>query len=102
VDIEIKNKLLEMIREIRAWDPEEDSAETLLTLCDEFSRVKPDADISMEDWTDITQLGCAAEYKKRVDRKSSYPIWACDFDGNCIVGAGEWSIEHIDEIDGEY
>jgi hypothetical protein len=32
----------------------------------------------------------------------TYPIWACDFDGNCIVGAGEWSIEHIDEIDGEY
>ena len=89
MDIEIKNKLLEMIREIRAWDPKEDSAETLLTLCDEFSRVKPDADISMEDWTDITQLGCAAEYKKRVDRKSSYPIWACDFDGNCIVGACE-------------
>jgi hypothetical protein len=102
MDIEIKNKLLEVIREIRAWNPEEDSAETLLTLCDEFSRVKPDADISLEDWTDITQLGCAAEYKERVDRKSSYPIWACDFDGNCIVGAGEWSIKHIDEIDGEY
>jgi len=76
VDIEIQNKLLEVIREIRAWDPKEDSAETLLTLCDEFSRVKPDADISMEDWTDITQLGCAAEYKKRVDRKSSYPIYS--------------------------
>jgi hypothetical protein len=56
VDIEIKNKLLEVIREIRAWDPEEDSAETLLTLCDEFNRVKPDVDISLEDWTDITQL----------------------------------------------
>jgi hypothetical protein len=102
VDIEIKNKLLEVIRGIRAWNPEEDTAETLLTLCDEFSRVKPDADISLEDWTDITQLGWAAEYKRRVDKKSSYPIWACDFDGNCIVGAGEWSIEHIDEIDGEY
>jgi len=43
VDIEIKNKLLEVIGEIRAWDPEENSAETLLTLCDEFNRVKPDS-----------------------------------------------------------
>ena len=32
MDIEIENKLLEVIREIRAWDPEEDSAETLLTV----------------------------------------------------------------------
>ena len=102
MDIEIKNKLLEVIRKIRTWDPEEDSAETLLTLCDEFDKIKPDAGISLKDWTDITQLGCAAEYKERVDRKLSYPIWACDFDGNCIVGTGEWYIEHIDEIDGEY
>jgi hypothetical protein len=101
MDIEIKNKLLEVIQKIRTWDPEEDSAETLLTLCDEFDKIKP-AGISLDDWTDITQLGCAAEYKERVDRKLSYPIWACDFDGNCIVGTGEWYIEHMDEIDGEY
>ena len=102
MDIEIKNKLLEVIRQIRAWDTEEDSAETLLILCDEFDLVKPNSSISLDDWTDIKQLGCAGEYKERVDKKSSYPIWACDFDGNCIIGASKWSIEHIDEIDGEY
>jgi hypothetical protein len=83
MDIEIKNKLLEVIQKIRTWDPEEDSAETLLTLCDEFDEIKP-AGTSLDDWTDITQLGCAAEYKERVDRKLSYPIHACDFDGNCM------------------
>ena len=79
MDIEIKNKLLEVIREIRAWDPEEDSAETLLTLCDEFDKIKPDADISLEDWTDITQLGCAAEYKKR-GNYSAYKNQSIDAD----------------------
>jgi hypothetical protein len=97
--LEINNKILEMIRKIRTWDPEEDSAAALLFLCDEFDRIKPNSDISLVDWTDIKQLGRAAQYKKRVDRKASYPIWASDFEGNCIVGTSELYIEHIDEIE---
>ncbi len=99
MDIEIKNKILEVIGKIRRWDPEEDSAATLLCLYDEFDRIKPNPDILLADWTDIKQIGCAAHYKKRVDRKANYPIWACDFEGNCIVGASELYIKHIDEIE---
>jgi hypothetical protein len=99
MNIEMKNKILEVIQQIKAWDPEEYNAEMLLRLCDEFDRIKPNPDMSLADWTDITQLGCAAEYKERVDRKASYPIWACDFAGDYIVGTDEWYIEHIDDIE---
>jgi hypothetical protein len=51
--------------------------------------------MSLNDWTDIKQLGCAAEYKKRAYRKSSYPIWACDFSGDCIVGAGKYILKIV-------
>ena len=70
----MKNKILEVIQQIKAWDPEEYNAEMLLRLCDEFDRIKPNPEISLADWTDIKQLGCAMEYKERVDRKASYPI----------------------------
>lgn len=99
MDIEIKNQILEVIRKIRIWDPEEDSATALLFFCDEFDRIKPNPEISIADWTDIKQLGCAAQHKKRVDKKASYPIWACDFEGNCLVCTSELYIEHIDEIE---
>ena len=73
MDIEIKNKLLKIIRKIRTWDPEEDSAEMLLILCDEFDKIKPNSSISLDDWINIRQLGCATEYTERVDKKLSYP-----------------------------
>ena len=101
MDIETKNRILDVIRKIRTWDPEEYNAETLLYFCDEFDRIKPNPDISLSDWTDINKLGCAAKYKEHVDRKANYPIWACDFEGNCIVGICEWYIEHIDDIEGK-
>ena len=41
MDIKTKNKLLEVIHQIKAWDPEEYNAEMLLRLCDEFDRMKP-------------------------------------------------------------
>ena len=100
MDIEIKNRMLEVIQQIKAWDPEEYNAGMLLRLCDEFDRIKPNPDVSLADWTeDIKQLGCAAEYKEKVDKNTSYPIWACDFAGDCVVGIGEWYIEHIDDIE---
>jgi hypothetical protein len=101
MNIEIKNQILEVIQQIKAWDPEEYNAEMLLRLCDEFDRIKPNSDITLADWTDIKQLGCAAEYKERVDRNTNYPIWACDYAGDCIVGTGEWYIKHIDDIEGK-
>lgn len=101
MDIEIKNQILKVIQQIKAWDPEEYNAETLLRLCDEFDRIKPNPDITLSDWTDITKLGCAAKYKERIDINANYPIWACDFAGDCIVGTRDWYIEHIDDIEGK-
>jgi len=34
MDIEIKNQILKVIQQIKAWDPEEYNAEMLLRLCD--------------------------------------------------------------------
>ena len=99
MDIEIKNQILEIIQQIKAWDPEEYNAEMLLRLCDEFNRIKPNPDITLADLIDLKQLGCAAEYKEKVDRNANYPILACDYAGDCIVGVDEWYIEHIDDIE---
>ncbi|MDQ1251162.1 MAG: hypothetical protein QG646_231 [Euryarchaeota archaeon] len=99
MDIEIKDRILEVVHKIKMWNPKEDCVETLLNLCNEFDEVKPNTDISLDDWIDITHLGCAAEYKERVDGRSNYPIWTCDSAGNCIVGEGKWYIENIDNID---
>jgi hypothetical protein len=96
-----ETKLFEIVEKIRAWDPEEENVKTLLDLCNEFDEEKPEMGISLDDYTDITQFGVAKEFRDRVDHKSSYPIWACDFAGNCIVGEGKWSIEHIDDIEEE-
>lgn len=101
MDLETENKLFEIVGKIREWDPDEDSAETLLNFYDEFERVKPENEINLDKYTDITNLGVAKEYQKRVDRISSYLILACDFDGNCIVSADEWYIENIDDIEEE-
>jgi hypothetical protein len=60
--------------------------------------MKPNPDVSLADWTDIKQLGWAAEYTERIDIKASYPIWACDFAGDCIVSTAEWYIENVDDI----
>jgi len=48
MDIEIKNKMLEIIQQIKAWDPEEYSAAVLLCLYDKFDTIKPNPDISLE------------------------------------------------------
>jgi hypothetical protein len=101
MDMEIKDRILEVVRKIRMWNPEEDSAETLLNLCNEFDEVKPNTDIYLDDWTDITQLGCAVKYKEQVDKRPNYPILACDSAGNCVIGEGEWCIKNIDHIDRE-
>lgn len=98
-DENTENQLFEIVRKIRAWDPETEYISVLMDLCNEFDDVKPFTGVSLDDYTDITDLGVAAEYKERVSAKSSYPVWACDFLGNCIVGEGAWCIESIESIE---
>ena len=93
----IENQLAEIAEKIRVWDPEENSVETLLNLCNEYSKL---SGMNVNDWVNVIQFGCATKYEERVARYSQYPIWACDLEGNCIIGTDSWDIEHIADIDG--
>lgn len=60
--------------------------------------------MSQEDenyWWDTngSNLPVSPEYRKRVSALASYPIWACNDDGFCLVGATADEIEHITDID---
>ena len=48
---------------------------------------------------DLSSLPSSEKYKDRVDRVSTYPVWACDDNGKCLVGSGDFHIQHIDDIE---
>lgn len=52
---------------------------------------------------DMTSLPCAPEFKERVfAHAASYPIWACDTRGRCLVGVSADEIEYISGIESTY
>lgn len=40
----------------------------------------------------------AEKYNDQVNKNASYPIWACNDDGDCLVGDRADEIEHISDI----
>lgn len=53
----------------------------------------------IEDFVDITSLHVAGNYKEIVSKYSDYPIWACDFNGWCLVGETLDEVESIDQVE---
>ena len=47
---------------------------------------------------DMTALPHADQIPDLLQPYTSYPIWACDINGNCLVGDDADSIEHAEEI----
>jgi len=56
-----------------------------------------------KNWWDKngSDLPVSATYRDRVLKRSSYPIWACDDEGFCLVGATADEIEYIDDIEND-
>lgn len=95
------NDIEAIATEIKAWDPEKQSAKSLLELIAEFIDVCKNSNLELDECVDIKSLGVAEKYKENVLKHSDYPIWACDYDGNCLVG-DKLKIEHIDTVVANY
>ena len=75
--------------------------QTIQELIDEINNTIDNMDEQdKKSWWDDngTDLPVAEKFEDRVMVKSSYPIWACNDAGDCLVGAGADEIEHIDDI----
>ena len=53
----------------------------------------------LDDFVNIRSLKVAGNYKEIVSKYSDYPLWACDFNGYCLVGNDLDKIESIDRIE---
>jgi len=51
-----------------------------------------------KDDINYSSLPVHPNYLTDVDEKAIYPIWACDKNGNCLVGDNATFFEHIDNI----
>ena len=55
-------------------------------------------DLKLEKYVNLHALPVREFFKDVVDKYSAYPIWTCDFEGSCLVGAEKLEIEPIDLI----
>lgn len=92
------NVLDEVVEKIKLWNPETQGVNVLLDLCNELDKVKHESGIALEDYYDITQFPVAQKYQDPVNKYAEYPIWACDFEGDCMTGEGKFEIETLKSI----
>lgn len=52
----------------------------------------------LEKYVNLRGLPVREFHKESVEKYSAYPIWTCDFEGSCLVGAEKFEIEPIDLI----
>ena len=78
----------QLIEDIMEWDHEH--VEALLDMITDLEQVCT----RLEDCIDLSVLPT----EPIPDGRETYPIWAMDKTGYCLVGAGQMSIEHISEI----
>ncbi len=75
--------------------------QTIQTLIDEIDELTKTMDNEEKNnWWDVngSNLPVAVKYDKIVSHNASYPIWACNDDGDCLVGDRADEIEHIEDI----
>lgn len=84
---------------IRLWNPEFQRTIVLLNLLNELTKVLYDIlDEKLDKYVNLRALPVRAFHKEAVEKYSAYPIWTCDFEGSCLVGAEKFEIEPIDSI----
>jgi hypothetical protein len=114
MEFNLKDQLKETewyAEKIKNWDPAKtregvycDNAEILLNLIRGFKQCLKDLsefgiDKKIEDYVDIASLKVAGNYEEIVSKYLGYPIWACDFNGFCLVGENLDEVESIDRIE---
>jgi hypothetical protein len=92
-------KVKEIVEKISLWNPEMQRTIVLFNLLNELTEVLYGVlDIKMDKYVNLRAFPVREFYKDVVDKYSAYPIWTCDFEGSCLVGAEKFEIERIDAI----
>ncbi|MGB9938253.1 hypothetical protein [Methanosarcina sp.] len=92
-------KVKEIAERIGLWNPEFQRTLVLLNLLNELTEVLHDTlDLKLDKYVNLRALPVREFFKDVVDKYSAYPIWTCDFEGSCLVGAEKLEIEPIDLI----
>ena len=92
-------KVKEIVERIGLWNPEFQRTIVLLNLLKEVNEILYDTlDLKLDKYVNLRALPVREFHKETVDKYSAYPIWTCDFEGSCLVGAEKFEIEPIDSI----
>ncbi|AKB28898.1 hypothetical protein MSSIT_2179 [Methanosarcina siciliae T4/M] len=93
-------KVKEIVERIELWNPEFQRTIVLLNLLNELTGILCDTlDLKLDKYVNLRALPVREFHKEAVEKYSStYPIWTCDFEGSCLVGADKFEIEPIDSI----
>lgn len=92
-------RVKEIVERIELWNPEFQRTIVLLNLLNELTGILCDAlDLKLEKYVNLRALPVREFHKETVEKYSAYPIWTCDFEGSCLVGAEKFEIEPIDSI----
>ncbi|RXA20601.1 hypothetical protein EQO05_04690 [Methanosarcina sp. MSH10X1] len=92
-------KVKEIVERISLWNPEFQRTLVLLKLINELTEVLCGTlDLKLDQYINLRALPVREFFREVVDKYSAYPIWTCDFEGSCLVGAEKLEIEPIDSI----
>jgi hypothetical protein len=92
-------KVKEIVERIELWNPEFQRTIVLLNLLNELTEILYDTlDLKLDKYVNLRALPVREFHKESVEKYSAYPIWTCDFEGSCLVGAEKFEIESIDSI----
>jgi len=92
-------KVKELVERINLWNPEFQRTSVLLKLLNQLTEVLYDTlDLKLDKYVNLRALPVRDFFKDVVDQYSEYPIWTCDYEGSCLVGAEKLEIEPIDLI----
>ncbi|AKB44191.1 hypothetical protein MSVAZ_1922 [Methanosarcina vacuolata Z-761] len=92
-------KVKDIVERIELWNPEFQRTIVLLNLLNKLTEILYDTlDLKLDKYVNLRALPVREFHKETVDKYSAYPIWTCDFEGSCLVGAEKFEIEPIDLI----
>ncbi|AKB54871.1 hypothetical protein MSBR2_0536 [Methanosarcina barkeri 227] len=92
-------KVKDIVEKIGLWNPEFQRTSVLLKLLNELIEVLYGTlDLKLDKYVNLRALPVREFFKDVVDKYSDYPIWTCDFEGSCLVGAEKFEIEPVDSI----
>lgn len=91
-------KVKELVERIGLWNPEFQRTSVLLRLINELTEVLGTLNLKLNTYVNLYKLPVREFFKDAVVENSTYPIWTCDFEGTCLVGAEKLEIEPIDLI----